>query len=172
MRDDVIQVLGSATLAEPASTAELDRLLTEPDGLAGPVTEALEGVEADDVQRLIPLLALAAAIVDEPDPFQEHLDHPDSTVRLVAARALAQRGDPRGLPALVELLEDEHHDRSGRSPVPVWAVASLALGRLTGEVLGPPLDADAYTRTRARRRWAALLSERDLVWSPERGEWD
>ena len=51
VRDDVIQVLGSATLAEPASTAELDRLLTEPDGLAGPVTEALAGVEADDEQR-------------------------------------------------------------------------------------------------------------------------
>ena len=93
-------------------------------------------------------------------------------MRLVTARALAQRGDPRGLPALVELLEDEHQDRSGRSPVPVWAVASLALARLTGEVLGPPLDADAYTRTRARQRWADLLSERDLVWSPERGEWD
>ena len=49
--------------------------------------------------------------------------------------------------------------------------ATLALARLTGELVGPPLDADHHTREHAQARWRALLAARRLSWSSEEGEW-
>ena len=172
MPNDVNKLLSAATLRKPATVAALSELYAAPETTATAVTAVVARLKASDVDRLVPVLRVAAGTVAEAAVFSPFLGHGDGTVRLLAATACAERGDPAGLEALVELLEDDRPDTSGRSPAPLWANASLALARLTGRVLGPPLDADGYTRRRARNVWRKDLSDRAPRWSTERREWD
>jgi hypothetical protein len=168
----VSELLSAATLRKPATVSALSVLYADPEMTSAAVRSVLARLKVSDVERLIPVLRVGAGTVAEAEGFTRFLRHDDSTVRLLAATACAERGDPAGLEVLVELLDDETADTSGRSPAPVWANASLALARLTGRVLGPPLDADSYTRRRALGAWRKELTERAPRWSAGRREWD
>lgn len=172
MRGQARELLAAATLADRSTVTALHELVEDAEPLADPVKDVLRQVDVGDVDHLIPVLSVASTALSEVQPFLDLLDHPDGTVRLLAAGACAERGEQRGLAVLAELLEDLHRDRSTRNPIPVWATATLTLARLTGEVIGPPLDADAYIRGRARERWQEVLKSREFTWSGERGEWD
>ena len=171
MPRDVTKLLAAASLRTPASVAALGELYAAPATTSVAVTAALARLKASQVDRLVPLLRVASGTVEEAAPFAPYLRHDDPTVRLLAASACAERGERAGLEALVELLDEPASDTSARSPGPVWVKASLALARLTGRVLGPPLDADGHTRRRARDAWRASLTDRVPRWSRTRREW-
>jgi hypothetical protein len=166
------ELLTAATLDDWATVAALAPLYEDPADTEPVVVGVMAKTKATQVEQLIPVLRVAAGTVEPAEPFVRWVDHPDSTVRLVASTACAERGQIAGMTVLVDLLDEEELDRSGRSPAPIWTRATLALARLTGRLLGPPLDADRFTRLRAQAAWRDLLKDQRLKWSAERREWD
>ncbi|HOA85773.1 MAG: hypothetical protein GX871_09410 [Microbacteriaceae bacterium] len=172
MPETIRELLDAARLSAPATVSALTALYEDPASAAPVAIDALGTLSPEaEAERVIPVLDLASRVAAPLEPFLAWLAHHDGTVRLLAAVACAERGEATGLAALVELLDDDGPDLASKTRVPIWVTATLALARLTGELVGPPLDADHHTREHAQARWRALLAARRLSWSSEEGEW-
>jgi hypothetical protein len=166
----VEKVIRSASLSRPQTVEALSPLYDDP-AAAAAANRVLQGLKPGEVERLIPVLRLLEGTEEHAEPFAAFIAHSDATVRLVAGRALAQRGDARGLAVLVDLLSQEDSDRSARAPALVWVGAATALAGGTGQLFGPPLDSDQFTRGRCQSLWRAWLRDRPPTYSSGSGEW-
>jgi hypothetical protein len=162
----VVAAIEGFDASDPANVGSRAALtimvLTEPESTRATAMN-LVGSEDPDVRRaaLYALsMTLSSADVDALSPI---LESSDPRERVLAAAGLLAVGDARGVPVLIELLEDETPMALGFPPVHVWERARVALLQATGEDLGLRDAADAEAA-------AATIPAWELWWAGTEGD--
>lgn len=147
---DAAAVLASIKAGDAGSMDRLDALASRDDGVAA-AQQVLTGHPDGD-------LRWAAAYVyaeggTDPKPFAPYLTSDDTTVRVLAAAHAVLHGNVDGFAPLFDALGSDANLYGYAPTEATWQLASHVLAQTTGEIKGPPDDADQFQRTAAEGRW-------------------
>jgi hypothetical protein len=158
--------------ARPRSLARLSvAAATEPEATR---EAALERLEAEDPDvRLAALHALGLTLEgDDSDALAAFLDSERPGERLLAASAVLSVGDARGVPVLIDALDDDRLLPIRAPSLPAWEQARFALLAFTGEDFGlrgaGDLPAAAATKPDWERWWTEAAPSFEVVRAPAR----
>lgn len=134
--------------------------INDPDGLR---KRALERLDDDSPARVGAIFALTLTAEAGPalDALADVAGSEDLTERLVAADALAARGESAGLAVLIGALDSDETLGFPDPPQPAWAFAQFALVAYTDQDLGLAAAADLDAAAATKPAWEQWLAENE-----------
>ena len=154
--EDAIRSFQATDAGAPASLAALNQAARrDPAGLRAAALKHLNDADAGRHYAAVYSLAITVEPGKGVDELSTLLASPSLDDRLLAAGALAAIGDRRGLPVLIDAL-DNRQALSFRDPSqPAFEFAAAELRLLTGTDLGLGTGVDAAAVAAAKPRWQA-----------------
>jgi hypothetical protein len=162
--------IGAANLTDEATINAVDDCRFTAGGAEAARSVLAAGGSRDQLWAAVWVYSSASS---DPAPLLPLLQGADSSVRVMAAAAVARLGDRAGLTSLSDALADGGNLAGSRPPLPVAQFAVFSLSRFVDGAGAPAPATGADDETAVANAWRAWLEQNasGLSYDQSRGEW-